>query len=107
MIKHTPGPWTYPGTGNVIGGPDRQRVADVYRDNLSADERQANARLIAEAPAMVKALRAVTEQLAAFADTADEWRTDPGNWIRDGINTRICCATPEVDKARAILARLT
>lgn len=47
--KRTPGPWTYEGTGNFIGGPDQQRVADVFRDNMPAEERQANAAFIVRA----------------------------------------------------------
>jgi hypothetical protein len=55
--RHTPGPWTYPGgTGNLIGGPDRLRVADLGGLERSPDERQANARLISAAPDLLAAL---------------------------------------------------
>jgi hypothetical protein len=57
--RHTPGPWTYPGgTGNLIGGPDRLRIADLGGLERSPDERQANARLIAAAPDLLAACKA-------------------------------------------------
>jgi hypothetical protein len=49
-LRHTPGPWTYEGTGSLVGSPDRLRVADVYTPEITPEERQANARLIAAAP---------------------------------------------------------
>ena len=68
--KATPRPWTYGGTGNFIGGADQQRVADVYRDNLSAEGRQANACLIVRAVNAYDAMREALQDMAAyFADT--------------------------------------
>lgn len=59
MNKHTPGPWTYAGTGGHIGSPDRLRVADVNSLEIDSDTRQANARLIAAAPDLLALAEAV------------------------------------------------
>ena len=65
---HTPGPWHYPGTGNLIGGPDRVRVADVGGLERSPEERVANARLIAAAPALLAALESCVAPLVLLGD---------------------------------------
>jgi hypothetical protein len=58
---HTPGPWTYPGTGDFIGGGDGLRVADLYNPERTPAERIANGHLIASAPRMYAALTAIIE----------------------------------------------
>jgi hypothetical protein len=67
--RHTPGPWTYPGgTGNLIGGPDRLRVADLGGLERSPDERQANARLISAAPDLLAACKALVREVLYLRD---------------------------------------
>ena len=69
--KHTPGPWTTPGTDGIdrvicatVKG-QRRTIAHAYaphRDQENAAEiRDANARLIAAAPALLDALRSLVE----------------------------------------------
>lgn len=56
--KHTPGPWCVEGVG--IGALVRARINGVIvavRHRLSAQEHEANARLIAAAPELLEALR--------------------------------------------------
>ena len=91
----TPRPWTYGGTGNFIGGADQQRVADVYRDNLSADGRQANASLIVRA---VNAYDAMREALRFTTAKLHEWPTTGRDNIKPDHVERI------ILKARAALA---
>jgi hypothetical protein len=57
--KHTPGPWQ--SGGCVVYGPDGAGVADLVagvcnHNGRSPDETEANARLIAAAPELLKAL---------------------------------------------------
>jgi hypothetical protein len=57
--KHTPGPWKYHTEShrNLVAGPDRLFVADVWTNDRLDAERMANARLIAAAPELLAALR--------------------------------------------------
>ena len=90
--QHTPGPWPWGFTGDgkriVIGGglvegPNGYEVAEVYSDDCPQEVAEANARLIAEAPAMLAALRDVA---------AGRW-----GWLVDGDGS---------DTIKAILARI-
>lgn len=68
---HTPGPWTVDGNRRAIFASDGV-LAEVY-GSMSADSRdretcEANARLIAEAPAMLEALRDVEHYLSSMGD---------------------------------------
>lgn len=90
---HTPGPWISQRTGwskhpyNVHSNKRPGAVALIpSRTSVPLEEQEANARLIAEAPAMLEALR--TLMLAVAADGV------PGGWG---------CV---VDPVRAILARI-
>jgi len=71
--KHTPGPWRICNTnrGLYIAGRDPGYFAEIfYGDKTSMThfpEQQANARLIAEAPAMLEALRALLDAMPAPA----------------------------------------
>lgn len=56
----TPAPWSYVGTGHMVGGPDRVRVADCFCLERPSEERMANAHLISAAPD----LYALLERLA-------------------------------------------
>jgi hypothetical protein len=90
MAAHTPGPWHV--DGSSVTGADGHRVADV-RDSVYAKgvtrDRDANARLIAEAPAMLDVLR-------AFVDTLG-----PDDHV--GCVGTLGCS---FNDARAILARI-
>jgi hypothetical protein len=67
--RHTPGPWYYPGgTGNLIGGPDRLRVADLGGLERSPEERQANARLISAAPDLLAACKVLVRDVLYLRD---------------------------------------
>lgn len=84
--KHTPGPW-HVGMrpGPIVYGPEGEQIANMHVPMLPAEEHRANARLIAEAPAMLDALRAVLQVL--------NHGTENPHW-------------PHVDTIRAILARI-
>jgi hypothetical protein len=86
--RHTPGPWTYPGgTGNLIGGPDRLRVADLGGLERSPDERQANARLIAAAPDLLAACRGIIRAADSPENMKDRDLVDDIDF--DGIRAAI------------------
>jgi hypothetical protein len=77
MAKHTPGPWRVAfGNRLEIRGPKDEigwPVPVVYNAGLHTDETaQANARLIADAPAMLEAL----EQCAQALDAAFDFEGD-------------------------------
>ena len=66
-LKHTPGPWTVGGPDNsdVLGcRPGKSYTYPVAQCTGYKEEREANARLIAEAPAMLEALREAARALA-------------------------------------------
>lgn len=86
MSGYTPGPWVYKGHGVIVGGPFRQftngqaqsQIAMVCLMTESATEdpsaeREANARLIAAAPALVEALKEAREEIKCFGDYAPEY----------------------------------
>ena len=82
MAEHTPGPWEAIGTGvyaeslEIVFGAHNTRSA-------SDDEKRANARLIAAAPAMLAALELLVE-------------ADVTEWSRDAVNAAIAQAREEV-----------
>ena len=66
-MKHTPGPWTAGWTVNTDGEPiltvdDAEEWTVCVVDDQNG-QGEANARMIAEAPAMLKALRALADEL--------------------------------------------
>lgn len=85
--KHTPGPWTAEPNGTAEEGFNIEGSRNAYvafvaseDDNHSVEEAYANARLIAEAPAMYKAL----ETVRSYTRTMIEARCfveEP--WMRD------------------------
>lgn len=82
-INHTPGPWiVYGAPGNVWAPFDQKNVANAYIADRDRETQSANARLIAEAPAMLAALRNL---LPLWSSGIDE------PWVSD---------------ARAILSRI-
>lgn len=79
----TPGPWHYSPEVSLHGtqlvyGPDGLLVADAGRISMRSDgEERANARLIAQAPAMLAALRKIQEfswTLPHVFREADVWK---------------------------------
>lgn len=77
MSKHTSGPWGIYDTAAYgihicKGGIAGQHIASAQRYvGLTQDETVANARLIAAAPDLLDALKALTEKLAM---SGDAWR---------------------------------
>jgi len=85
--KHTPGPWVIAHKSNIRDGAiwaanECVYVAQVYNverqtDASRADERQANARLIAAAPELLEALEACLSALDLEYGECDGCTTDP------------------------------
>ena len=61
MSKHTPGPWGL--DGNLIEGPDGERVACITAYSRRTPKQKANARLIAASPDLLAALQALVAEL--------------------------------------------
>lgn len=90
--NHTPGPWEYDrcdfGSGRIEYGiyrPDAQTPGDTvdYVATVHDDGTEADARLIAEAPAMLEALRAADAFFASDPNKAhDGWMSDTARGIR-------------------------
>jgi hypothetical protein len=65
--EHTPGPWTIPGSANLVGTKNPRRlIAETHGENSTA-----NARLIASAPALLASVEELRDCLAAWVDIAD------------------------------------
>ena len=79
--KHTPGPWRpvwdYT-SGVVIRGPKTDNASVLVAELSNVVEREANARLIAQAPAMVEVLK---DELADL----DDWLSEEG--IPDSVKS--------------------
>ena len=59
-INHTPGPWIVHGApGNVWAPFDQKNLANAYIADRDRETQAANARLIAESPAMLEILRGI------------------------------------------------
>lgn len=74
MSRHTPGPWSLresydrgEPSGYVVSG-EYENTADVILGSFGDKETEANAYLIAAAPEMYEALRAVHAAAAGFCD---------------------------------------
>ena len=69
MPDFTPGPWKLEGRGNSLVGTDGEQLSvsmNISRPiSWSTDETNANARLIAQAPAMYEALKSVLDDIEA------------------------------------------
>lgn len=79
QATHTPGPWTYDDAWSLIIGPQGQEVAALHSAQAPDDAKRANrntvsanARLIAAAPKLLAALKAVAPLMAALGDS-DLW----------------------------------
>lgn len=91
-INHTPGPWiVYGAPGNVWAPFDQKNVANAYIADRGRETQSANARLIAEAPAMLAALRETLRDLDAVTGIDDH-----------GSDTIGCIE----NRIRAILSRI-
>lgn len=107
--QYTPGPWMaaptygkmlndYSQSWGVASGGGRNLVAGCFSDGEGGDDAaEANARLIAEAPAMVEALR---EMVAAFDR---RWAGESDRKRKAAISPRM---EEAIDNMRAILARI-
>lgn len=109
MAKHTPGPW-HVGVRQahrIIYDTKGWAVADatVYHGKESHDEMMANARLIAEAPAMLEALRAFVES-AEEGGMCSVCGAEPRGDKRIGTFIPRCPSWCVAESARAILARI-
>jgi hypothetical protein len=62
--RHTPGPWHYGSSGRVILADTGQQVATVTATPDDEYENSANAQLIAEAPDLLRILKAARSTLA-------------------------------------------
>ena len=63
--KHTPGPWHIGmRPGPIVYGPQGEQVADLRADLLPPGENRANARLIAAAPKVLAAAKAILPLLS-------------------------------------------
>ena len=71
--KHTPGEWRAESDGLIVSVNDEYVIARIekYSDQAPRDQREANARLIADAPKMYELLKAV-EYLGLDSSPKDE-----------------------------------
>ena len=80
MSKHTPGPWirSYHGF-NILTADEEQSICQLTNSRyVSRDERTANARLIAAAPAMYEALKGLTDWFYGIGLDDDHSQEDGG-----------------------------
>ena len=87
--KHTPGPWTIEGETLVIGRG--LFVCKMSTNTMAALERRANARLIAAAPELLEALKAVQQQ-CFFDDDNGTIGVSEDVVIPPDLFNRICAA---------------
>lgn len=82
MGGYTPGPWIHVQSDNIILTHDGRRLLQWQARSLdvSTDERDANARLIASAPDLLKALQKVEAHLSAIGTPRDAH----GRYHKDG-----------------------
>jgi len=117
IASHTPGPWNMVqedkriaiGVG-LVEGPNGYDVAEVYNDDCPREVGEANARLIAAAPDLFDALRALADVFAhdgensvdRFERLAAMFRKDTG-YLAPGKDQPMCGPDqPDGDELRAI-----
>lgn len=85
--KHTPGPWTVHGrrAGLTIRDAKDRPVAEPWLTDISHDEREANARLIAAAPELLAALYTVLGSDMAQREEDEGRVSDTLNTLRAAI----------------------
>jgi hypothetical protein len=75
MKTHTPGPWEAHGCTLYAGKYRVGQTWDAEYDGLPTPEMEANARLIASAPDLLRAL----EQLLETAESLNDWLVSDGS----------------------------
>jgi hypothetical protein len=78
MSEYTPGPWRTSKPQELFGGvwADRIEIADVASNSLPTEEQRANARLIAAAPDMLAALKAMHDHAVEYARINNLFNSD-------------------------------
>ncbi len=76
LPKHTPGPWFVLPTGHCVGGPEGPLAGGVGiamcgMRGRTPEEQEANARLTAMSPAMLKLLGEMREALRGLAESVE------------------------------------
>jgi hypothetical protein len=75
-VTHTPGPWTLGRFGSIVGGPfikyangeaQSQLASATVGNEITPEEREANARLIAAAPDLLLMLERITARMNRWA----------------------------------------
>lgn len=61
MSKHTPGPWQVVSGGISVDGADGSLICSMTEYKKPTPRQQANARLIAAAPELLEAVKAIAE----------------------------------------------
>lgn len=91
MSKHTPGPW------GLVRHEDTWLVGPGIVIDDTAEEDEANARLIAAAPELLAALeRTLSNAVGHASDAREGWR---------GFDRKHCEEWPWVQDARAIISK--
>lgn len=92
-MTHTPGPWTYTTWERgdelaIVATNPHQWIADVVIDHdngdKSAAEQAANARLIAAAPELLEALKAITDCWGLGYDLDDKFCEQVADFMAEG-----------------------
>ena len=68
QAKHTPGPWINRSNRDILTADKLCRIADIANGPSTDEERLGNAILIAAAPDLLEALRAIATQ-----SVGDDW----------------------------------
>jgi hypothetical protein len=85
MSKYTPGPWQVDDNSDVLG-PDREWIATVQRErHVRPREADANARLIAAAPALLEAAKLMLGVLDGTAGMGRRWEGEYADRCRAAI----------------------
>lgn len=86
QAKHTPGPWIVGPRGAAVYGPDNMRLASLDANAKTLGQRTDNARLIAAAPDLLAALKALLEDSMYVSDADSCECGEDGNG-----NNGTCC----------------
>lgn len=97
--KHTPAPWSTTKIGAQVRDASKRIIAFIAHYGMSAEERGANARLIAAAPDLLAACELVVDTHNAFAIVREI------NWEKRGQQPR--SDPPYIKACRAAIARAT
>lgn len=87
--KHTPGPWSIRDTYEVWAHKGAVKIADVSLKYSTLNQAQYTARLIAEAPAMLEALREL--------EAAITFSSAPEIHVKGAIVNRISAILSRID----------